>query len=52
MNILFIIIKILFINLQLFFLFYQNFGLVFFKEQLPVVVSANTCLKVTPENLK
>ena len=32
--------------------FYQNFGSASFKEHLPVVVSANTCLKVTPKNLK
>ena len=40
------------INLQLFSLFYQNFGSALFKEHLPVVVSANTCLKLTPKKLK
>ena len=32
--------------------FYQNFASAFFKEHLLVVVSANTCLRVTPKNLK
>ena len=32
--------------------FNQIFGSAFFKEHLPVVVSANTCSKVTPKNLK
>ena len=32
--------------------FYQNFGSDFFKEHLTVVVSANTCLKVTPKKRK
>ena len=42
----------LIINLPLFFLFNRNFGSAFFKDHLPVVVSTNTCLKVTPKNLK
>ena len=33
-------------------LFYHNFISASFKKYLPVVVSASTCLKVTPKNLK
>ena len=32
--------------------FYQNFRSAFLKKHLPVVVLANTCLRVTPKNLK